>query len=266
MMILKNMPDDKISVIIINFQSKRHLGKCLDSLFQKIFSRIGGEIILVNNDQKENLEEFKRRYENIKIINSGNNVGFGKACNIGAKEANENVLFFLNPDTEIQSESIEAVIYELKHGTDIIGSSLVGLNNATCQWSAGKKISLYDLARNNLHIPRSRSIWDSRNKVETDWVSAAAFFIKKDVFEKLGGFDEKFFMYFEDIDLCRRAKESDCKIIYFPYFSVFHHGGQSYGDKISQKSHYYASQEYYFKKHCGPFQTMLLKILRKIFI
>jgi hypothetical protein len=228
-----------------------------------MFLRVKGEIILVNNDSDENIDEYGKRYGNIKIINIFKNEGFGRACNIGAKVARGRTLLFLNPDTEIVSGNVEMVLNEQKNkNIAIIGSNLINSSGKTHKWSAGKKINIYDLVRNNLRLPRSRLIWNSPEKIRADWVSGTALFIRKEVFNKLGGFDEKFFMYFEDIDLCRRAKKHGHRILYFPHFQVFHHSGQSYDNKITQKKHYYASQEYYFKKHCGTFQAILLKILK----
>ncbi|HLN19368.1 MAG TPA: glycosyltransferase family 2 protein [Patescibacteria group bacterium] len=260
------MSDKMISIIIVNYQSKKRLDGCLTSIFGNILSKISGEVILVNNDSNETLEEYINRFNNLRILNNRENAGFSRACNQGAGIAQGEILLFLNPDTEILSDNIEDVLKILKTNNSIVGARLIDSQNKTHRWSAGRKINLYDLLRNNLQIPRSKKIWNSKNSISADWVSGTSLFIKKKDFEKLNGFDENFFMYFEDIDLCRRAKKGGLKIIYYPTFSIFHFGGESYGDKFEQKDNYFASQEYYFKKHCGPLQTMLLKILRKIFI
>lgn len=255
-----------LSIIIVNYKSKRHLSSCLSSIFQNVFLRVNGEIIIVNNDAEEKIDEYGRRYGSVSIINSPENKGFGQACNLGAKVAKGKTLFFLNPDTEIITGNIEAILNEQKkRNAAIVGSGLVDRKGRPHYWSAGKKINIYDIARNNLQIPRSRKIWNSAKRINADWVSGAAMFIRKDIFDYLGGFDENFFMYFEDIDLCRRAKKQGHRIVYLPHFQVFHHGGQSYDDRKTQKKHYYSSQEYYFKKHCGPVQPVLLKILKKLF-
>jgi len=97
-----------------------------------------------------------------------------------------------------------------------------------------------------------------------DWVSGGAFAIKKDLFEKIHGFDENFFMYFEDVDLCRRASSVGGKILYLPQFTIRHFGGQSYDDTRKQKVEYYQSQDYYLKKHFSRASAFFIALLRKV--
>ena len=254
------LKDVDISFIIVNYQSERYLKKCVASLFNKI-KNINFEIIIVNNDEN-NLTGI----EKAKIINLKKNVGFGKANNIGAKKAAGDFLCFLNPDTIILSENIGEIIKEFKKNSKIgvIGPRLISEFNETQWWCAGVKATPWDLLRNNLGFKKSRKIWESKIKKEADWVSGAALFIPRPLFLKLGGFDEKFFMYFEDIDLCRRTKELGKKIIYFPEVKIKHWGGKSSSCKKKQKKEYYKSQDYYFKKHYGGLVSWIVRALRRV--
>jgi GT2 family glycosyltransferase len=90
-------------------------------------------------------------------------------------------------------------------------------------------------------------------------------FIRKRTFDRLGGFDENIFMYFEDADFCERARALGNKIIYFPDFVVKHLGGASFENKKIQKKYYYISQEYFFKKHCQKWEVIALRLIRKLF-
>jgi len=250
----------KLSFIIVNYRSKRYLKKCVVSLFNKI-KDVNFEIIIVNNDENDLIE-----LENAKIINLKKNVGFGKANNIGAQKAVGEFLCFLNPDTIILSENIGKIIKEFKRNSvaGIIGPRLIGKFNETQWWCAGVEITLWDLIKNNLGFKKSRRIWESRIKKEADWVSGAALFIPRPLFLKLGGFDENFFMYFEDVDLCRRAKELGKKIIYFPEVKIKHWGGKSNTCEKNQKKEYYESQDYYFKKYHGRLIGWAVRVLRRI--
>jgi len=202
----------------------------------------------------------------IKILTSSQNSGFGSACNLGAKEAHGRYLCFLNPDTEIVSDNFQEIISEFENNekTGVIGIRLEEENRKIQDWSAGKEINLWDIIGNNLGLKRSKKIWESRKKIECAWVSGACLFIRKDLFEKLNGFDEKFFLYFEDIDLCKRAIDLNYKILYFPKFAIKHFGGKSFGSKKEQKKHYYSSQDYYFKKHFGKIYSLMIKIIREL--
>lgn len=237
----------KLSFIIVNYQSEKYLAKCISSIKEKVLA-VDYEIIVVNNDDLDpgGLSE-------IKIINSEKNIGFGAACNLGARSAQGEILCFLNPDTEIMSENITELVQEFNSANiGVIGSRLADEKNNTQEWIAGKEITILSTLLNNLGYKRDQKVWESDSPVECAWVTGAAMFVRKDIFQKLGGFDEKFFMYFEDIDLCRRVRQLGFKVSYFPDFKVKHFGGKSFLDKKTQKKLYYISQRRYFEKQFLP--------------
>ncbi|MDO8529729.1 MAG: galactosyltransferase-related protein, partial [bacterium] len=86
----------------------------------------------------------------------------------------------------------------------------------------------------------------------------------KNIFQEINGFDENFFMYFEDVDLCKRVREKGYKIIYLPEFIVKHLSGKSLKNKREQKRYFYSSQDYYFEKHFGKMTSNLVKLLRRL--
>lgn len=255
-----------MTFIIVNYRSERCIERCIASIYEKVSPEIDFEIIVVNNDKEKKPEELIKNYPDVKAVSSGGNVGFGAANNLGAKLAKWEYLVFLNPDVEILSSKAEAVLEEFKKDESIgaIGVRLVTPEGKVQKWCAGYEINIIDLARNNLGFPKSQKIWKSKIKKEADWVSGTAFFISKKLFGEIGGFDENFFMYFEDIDLCKRIRNVGKKILYFPNFCVRHKSGESYQDKKTQKKDYYKSQEYYFKKHFGVWPMKLVKIARKL--
>jgi GT2 family glycosyltransferase len=257
-----------ISIIIPNYRSERYLKNNLASVYDKIIPETSCEAIVVNNDEKESLAEIKNKFPDIRIIDHKKNIGFGAANNLGAKIAQGRYLFFLNPDSEIMSNNINQIIDEFKADENIgvIGSQLLEDGGKIQKWSAGREISIANIIRNNLGISGSRKIWQSKNPIEADWVAGTAMFIRKELFEEVGRYDEIFFMYFEDMDLCRRIKKAGKKILYFPAFKVLHKSGGSYGDKRFQKKHYYDSQEYYFKKNRPGAEHLCLKLLRRLFL
>lgn len=258
----------KISIIIANFKSKRYLKKCIASVYSKVAPKITTEIIIINNDGEENLTEIKAEFPQLIIYDNFSNSGLSVAWNQGEKLSSGEIIWFLNPDTEIISENIENVISEFERDNNlaVVGSGLVDLENKKQSWSAGKNITLGDVILNNLGFIRSRKIWESSEKKYADWVSGASFFVKKNYFKEINGFDEGIFLYFEDADLCLRFRQIGKKVLYFPTFRVRHLCGGSHNDKIKQKSDFYKSQDYYFRKHLGIFQLTGLKIIRKLFV
>jgi GT2 family glycosyltransferase len=240
----------KLSFIIVNYQSEKYLAQCISFIKKKILG-VEHEVIVVNNDSLD-----LQGLSEIRVINTGKNIGFGAACNLGARSAQGEILCFLNPDTEIVSSNSVDLLdkFDEYDKLAIIGSRLVDEKNNTQEWIAGKEITIWSTLLNNLGYKRDRKIWESEFPIECAWISGAAMFIKKDIFQKIRGFDEKFFMYFEDIDLCQRARQLGYKILYFPNFQIKHFGGKSFLNKTTQKKYYHASQYRYFKKgFCSKF-------------
>jgi hypothetical protein len=246
-----------------------HLEKCVASVYKKLVDFPSWEIIIINNDENQSISELNIDFSRIKIIEHQKNIGFGSGINLGAKIAEGEFLLILNPDTEILSENIGSVIGEFEKNNEIgiIGGGIVDGKNSWQQWSAGKEISFFNLIKNNLGFHKSKSIWNNLKTTECDWVAGTAMFIRKKFFKEIGGFDGNFFMYFEDMDLCRRARKANKKIIYFPGFKVLHENGGSYmeEDQFRQKRNYYDSLLYYFKKNRPKIEYAIINIIKKFF-
>lgn len=267
-----------LSFIIVNYQSEKYLENCVSSIKEKVLG-VDCEIIIVNNDS-ENLEAQlpKEVLGGVSLINTGRNVGFGAANNIGVKIAKGEILCFLNPDTILLAENIGELLRQFKKDpkVGIIGPKLVNSENKVQWWCAGKEVTIGSIILNNLGYKRDKKIWESSEKIECAWVSGAALFIRKDLFinipqspfskgESAGGFDENFFMYFEDIDLCKRARIAGYKVLYYPDFVIKHFGGKSFFDRKRQKKYFFESQDYYFRKHFNALTAKAVKFFRIIF-
>ena len=255
----------KISIIIVNYQSRVYLEKCLNSVFLKINTPF--ELIVVNNGLEDELRGLNNSFPAIKVIQNFENNGFGGANNLGAKEAQGELLFFLNPDTEIISEEISLVVAEFDKNPNlgILGSKIMTPEGAVQRWTVGARINLLSVLKNNLKIITDKQYWQSLEKKSVFWVAGTALFIRRELFLRIGGFDSQFFMYFEDVDLCNRVQLSGKTVLYFPSFSVLHHGGKSFSGKEWQKKQYYKAQDQYFRKNLGFFQASCLSVLRFLF-
>lgn len=238
-----------LSVIIVNYRSEQYLEKCLASLF-KYLTGLDFEVIVVNNDEKDALGKIEKKFPEIKLINHQKNIGFGAGCNLGSKIAQGEILWFLNPDTEIVSPEIKNIFDKLKESEKlaVIGPRLLTKEGKTQEWCAGKESTLWRNIKNNLGIIESKKIWESDKPMLVDWVSGATMAIKKEKFDLVGGFDEKFFMYFEDEDLCKRIKERDFQVMYYPKVSVVHLGGKSRENLLKQKKQFLRSFFCYLAK------------------
>ena len=255
----------ELSFIIVNHRSDLYLKKCLASIAEASFS-FSYEVIVVHNDGEIHEGFLMPKEIPLRIYQTEDACGYGTANNFGAKFTQGKNLCFLNPDTLILEGDFGQILDLLEKEIGIVGPKLVTDEQKNVQpWCTGEEITLAQTIKNNLGLGASKMIWQKNEPILTDWVSGACLFIRKNLFEELGGFDEKFFMYFEDVDLCRRAKAKKQKILYFPIATVFHWGGKSQQSDAAQKKFYYASQDYYFQKHFGTFSRQTLQFLRFIF-
>jgi hypothetical protein len=247
------------SFIIVNYRSTEYLQPCLASI-EKIAGNSAFEIILVNNESSP-LPKYLTG-ESVRIIELGTNHGFGTAANRGAEISLGRYLCFLNPDSFFLQSDIYDVIrqFEAEKSLGILGPVILEENGQEQQWNSGTEITPWTIVKNKItnhsHFQKPKRI---------DWVSGAAFFMPRELFRKLEGFDEKFFMYFEDIDLCKRTRQFGSSIKTCPEIRVTHLGGKSYADRKTQKRHYFKSQKYYIEKHFGKTSGIIIDILRKIF-
>lgn len=217
---------------------------CVASIFQYL-KNLDFEIIIVNNDCiRVNCSN------EVAVINSGKNIGFGAACNLGAQKARGEVLLFLNPDTEILTEDLNKITdkFENDQKIGIIGPRLITSKGETQWWCAGREVTFKQLIKNNLGIIESKKIWESQKEISADWVSGTALFVRQEIFQRIGGFDENFFMYVEDLDLCRRIKKLGYNIKYYPEISVLHIGGKSRESLFKQKIQYFRAVILYLRK------------------
>ncbi|MFA3784117.1 glycosyltransferase family 2 protein [Melioribacteraceae bacterium 4301-Me] len=264
-----------VSVIIIQHNNINLTRTAIESFLR--FHTDNFEIILVDNNSTEQSPfELIKDFPNIKLITSQKNLGFGAANNLAAQRALGNILLFLNNDVIIKSEILKEIEKEfsLNQHIGIIGPKLLNEDNSL-QLSCGKLPSLYREFLDKILY----KLVDKKNKValnyiskkhllkkEKQWVTGAALFIKKELFLELNGFDESFFMYYEDKDLCARAIAKGKKIIYFPKVSLIHLRGKSLTSSnqrfLFQK--YRESQILYYQKHRPKFEHALLRIYLKL--
>jgi GT2 family glycosyltransferase len=205
-----------VSIIIVNHNGKHLLLDCFKSLSYINYPNY--EIVLVDNNSTDNSLEFiKDNYPRTIIIRLEKNYGYAEPNNIGAKKANGKYLLFLNNDTKVTPNFLNELVHAIESDEKIaICQSLLLRFDGTVD-SAGDFVDKYGCAFSSKTIPKKTSpIFSARG---------ACMMIKKNVFNKLEGFDEKFFASFEDVDLGWRAWINEYKVVIVPQSVVFHHAG-----------------------------------------
>jgi GT2 family glycosyltransferase len=256
----------KLTIQIVNYNSRDCLRECLGYLGSFLEKNPNvAEIIIINNDADPVgyfLSALPQAAGRLKIIEINKNIGFGRAHNRGSREARGEYILFLNPDTKITTESLEKIlnVLEADGKFGIAGPILVNCREHLQEECWGFKKTPFSIIKSKLL--NKKFFLGEGGIFEADWISGGAMIIRKNLFSDLGGFDEGYFMYFEDVDLCLQAKKKGWKIAVDPAAKVFHRSGKSFSSQRDKKRYYYASQNYYLKKNFGPWQARLVKMLR----
>jgi N-acetylglucosaminyl-diphospho-decaprenol L-rhamnosyltransferase len=266
-------PSDVISIIIVNFNGLQYTRQCLETIFQYHAQQNIEVIVVDNNSSDKSQSELTRLFPQITLISLPENRGFGAANNIGAQKAKGDLFFFVNNDTLFNNEAIESLgaILSSQHQYGMIGPKLLN-GDRSFQRSFGKFPTLKTefLTKNGAESYPEPSIEEmaSSQPIEKDWITGAAIMIKRELFEMIGGFDEHYFMYFEDIDLCKTLNERGYKTYYLSSVTMIHLGGKSYGKKNERVLfEYRRSQLRYYDKHNSILQRIMVRayILFKFF-
>lgn len=273
-----------VTLIIVTHKSNSFLKSCLLSIVNQ--KEIPAEIIVIDNNSplspffifKNNLKIKKIKK---KFIRNKKNLGFSKAINLGARLSNSEFILFLNPDSIVLHNAIGKIFHTFTKNQKNKNSGIVIAGGRSMSWkknrilpTVAKKPSFQTLLFEFTSLKKvfpasslSNTFWDtealtSKKPVFVDMVSGSFMLVAKKLFIKLGGFDENYFMYLEDLDFCLRVKKRGYKILYFPSIKVKHFGGGSSKNekgKINQQAWNF-SKRYFCEKWFGYKGTLLSKI------
>ncbi len=252
-----------ISVVIVNYNGQKYLQECLDSIRYNL-ENIQHEIIIVDNNSMDASCAFiKDKFPDVKLIESKENLGFGKANNLGVKKANYNTILLLNNDTILQNHLLPAIetLYEnAKNG--ILAINMLDSQKKYIP-SVGSFPSPFKLLKISL-LSDQRQVFKTgkfKSKLYTvDWVSGSFMLIRKSDYELIGGFDTDYFMYVEDVDLCKRMTELGKKCIFQSNLSYIHFVGFN----KSREHLLLKGFEIYAHKHFSLFGRLLAKAMISI--
>lgn len=233
-------------VVIVNYQSTDLLLDILADFENSVLPPT--KIFIVDNDSNDAPGRATQFFPEIYLLNNRKNLGFARAANQGWKLGESPIVLFINPDARLLQKDYSPILGYLATHTQIgaagpcifdsdgsVQGSARGFHNF---WTllAGRKGPLTRLFPNSKMVQRDLPIlsWNGVTPTEVDWVSGACIFVKRRALEQVDGFDQRYFMYFEDTDLCRRIKKHGWSTCYVPSSRILHRVGQSSKNKPLQ--------------------------------
>lgn len=251
-----------LSVIIVSFNVKNYLLNCIRSVYQAAGS-YSLEVIVVDNGSEDNsVFSVREAFPKVILIPNLINAGFGTACNQGLEAAKGKYILFLNPDTLVGETVFSELIpsMEKDQTVGLMGCRILnedGTLQLACRrsfptpWVAFTRLtglsSLFP--KSPLFARYNLTFLDEHQFHDVDAVSGSFMLCRREVLEKTGGFDESFFMYGEDLDLCYRVKEAGFRVVYNPDASIIHFKGKSKSDRVDTRFYFYESMKIFSRKH-----------------
>lgn len=251
-----------LSVIIVNWNTKKLLLDCLSSIFKQT-KGLDYEVIVVDNGSTDgSVEEVEKRYSDITILRNKTNLGFAKANNQGIKIARGKYILLLNSDTKIIGNAMKKLVdfADSKPNLGVVGPRLLNQNGShqpsTAPFFTLPRVALWFLTGD-------RFLYSSPTKTgQVDWLMGSALMVSRKAIDKAGLLDEKIFMYMEDVDWCYRIKRAGWQIWFYAGVEIYHlvRGSSPEGKKNAILG-IYQGLIYFYQKHFACWQVSVLKFL-----
>ncbi len=256
-----------LSIIIVSFKGRERLTKCLEALNSFTGKNFSSEVIVVDNKSgDETIIKIEERFPKFRFIYNEINGGFANGCNLGSKSAAGEFILFLNPDTVASESEVEKLLNIAKQNPAFRILSCRQVNeNGRESTASGPFPQFFNLTGFQRAVfgrltPDARCLTPEISF--PDWISGSVMMMRKELFQKLKGFDEDFWMYFEDVDLCRRVRNISGEIAFCRNITIEHnHGGSSRINLKTEsltKTEVHISRHIYISKHkTGPDKVLI---------
>ena len=258
-----------LSIIIVSWNTKELLKKCLDSIYNNQ-ADLSLEIIVADNNSSDGTAKMvEAHFPKVKLMANDKNLGFAAANNQALIIAHGQYVLFLNPDTEIINDGLKKSVEFMKQNQDCgaLGPRLLfadkSLQPSVRRWPTFWPIFLMlikapkifkDLKAIDHYLARD---FDYSKLQEVDQIMGAYLMVPRTIFSKVGFFDQRFFIWFEEVDFCLRIKRAGLKVIYNPQIEVIHHGGASFAQEalVKKQWQFFKSALRYFLKNGFFYQS-----------
>jgi len=257
------MDSVKLSIIIVSWNVKKLLHTCLDSI-KKQQGKLSLEIIVVDNGSHDGtVEMIKEHFPNIELIPNTTNLGFAAANNQGILKSRGQYILLLNPDTEIIRDALNKTVDFMERGARV---GVMGCKHLNPDWTLQPSVRRFPTAgvialiitKVAKIMPNASSLYnylarnfDYKLTQPVDQVAGSFFMIRRQVIDEVGLFDENFFLWFEEVDFCKRTHKAGWEVWYDSGAEIIHHGGKSFDQQltVNKQKQFFKSAWYYFQKH-----------------
>jgi N-acetylglucosaminyl-diphospho-decaprenol L-rhamnosyltransferase len=258
-----------VSVIVVSHNTREDLVRCLASLSS---STVPLETVVVDNASEDGSpEEVERRFPDVRVLRNAQNVGFGRANNRGLAETRAPCVLLLNSDAELRPGCLETLAGILRERPEVgvVGPRTVEDDGAVQvsfgpeltpwrEWRQGRLVEGVK-ARRQGALARARAA--AAREHEPAWVSASCLLARREALAAVGGFDEGYFLYEEDVDLCRRVRRAGWRVLFTPAAEALHHLGRSVArDPERARYEYQRSHLRYYARHNGALSRGALRL------
>ena len=254
-----------VSIIIVSYNARVDLERCLESLRASPPSA-SHEIIVVDNQSSDGSVEAAAKWPRVRVIETGANLGFARATNVGIRASGGVNLLLLNSDTIVPPGAIDRLLAELARDPDVavVGPRLIDAAGRA-ELSYGRMIGPFNELRQKMRSRRPALVERlTRRRHSPDWVSGACLLVRRVDADSVGLLDERFFMYTEDVDFCAAIRRRGRRIVFTPDVEVVHLRGRSVAAvPAATAAAYRRSQIAFYEKH-RPGWAPLLKLYLKL--
>ena len=225
----------RLNAVIVNYRTPDLTLKCVASIVAHGVAAPADIVVVENASPDDSYARLSAELSGVRLLQAANNGGFGAGVNLGAALCEADYILVLNPDTYFEDDSLNKALAVLDSQPEV---GLVGLDlvypGGERQYSARRFYSLLDVLGRRLPLGRywpvkaridrhlMHTAWDSGAPFEAEWVMGTGFVVRRELFLKLHGMDEAYFLYMEDVDLCARAWQSGAKVICVPGARLVH--------------------------------------------
>ena len=259
------MPAPDLSICIVSWNTRTDLEQALKSILRVHHSPDVQVVVLDNSSRDGSADMVRQLFPEVTLIESRQNLGFARGYNRAAAEAAARHLLLVNPDTVVHPGALQSLVAFLDSHPEAgaVGPRLLNPDGSlqfSCRRFPTPAAAIFRntflgrvLSRNRFTRDYLMADWDHRTVREVDWISGAAMCVPRTVWEEVGGFDQAFFMYAEDMDWCLRARQAGYRIYYLPEAAITHRiGGSSDQRPLAMVVQFHRSMARFYRKHYAP--------------